>query len=97
MFEEEKVMGKRQYIINHNEHKHKDGFGSERTQRIISIECLKPVTGEPYSFAGALACERCIRRYCRENGYANSVELELRERTMEAKRIIKDHLQRPRR
>ena len=80
-------MNKRQQLITRNKQQEPDKPRSVPT--IHCIECFKPVTGVPYSFAGALACERCVRTYCRKNGYKN-VQLELRERATEAERLIKD-------
>jgi hypothetical protein len=80
-------MSKRQQIVSCDEQKY---LAEWRKQTIICIECNEPVTGVPYSFGGALACEQCIRKYCRTNGRNDTAELELRERALEAKSLIRN-------
>ena len=80
-------MKTRQPLISRNKQQEPGNWRPVPT--IHCIECRQPVTGVPYSFAGALACERCVRTYCSKNGYTN-IQLELRERATEAERLIKD-------
>src|SRR4029077_9033991 len=87
LFQKERVMYTRQQLINRNKQQQPDK--SRPVPTIHCIECFKPVTGVPYSFAGGLACERCVRTYCRKNGYTD-VQLELRERAAAAEWIIRD-------
>ena len=79
-------MSKRQQLINR---KQQQPDKLHPVPTIHCIECSKPVTGVSYSFAGGLACEKCVRTYCRKNGYTD-VQLELRERAATAEWIIKD-------
>src|SRR5436309_10409727 len=57
------------------------------------VECSEPIRGTPYFFGGALACEKCVRRYYR-NSDPETVALELRERAVAAEPVIKEYEQR---
>jgi hypothetical protein len=59
------------------------------TRNSQCIECSKTITGVAYSFAGGLACEKCVRTYYRKNGHPDDLQLELRERATAAERMIK--------
>jgi hypothetical protein len=79
-------MNNRQQAVTRNRQQQPD----RPAPTIRCIECLKAIKGVPYSFAGGMACERCIRIYYQKNGYTDNLQLELRERATAAERMIKD-------
>jgi len=51
------------------------------------IECGRPITDAPLSFAGCFACESCVVAYYQKDG-PEVVEQELRERKFRAARLL---------